>query len=126
MQVRSPSLLTSVSELNDPLVYRKDRLLKTLVSTSIVVLAFGLTACNEPEVVSDADLPTIGSPSDLTAFQGARAGQAEFGIQRLGFQLARSEGLTNYWFNPATGACAKITTDQGRYSEVEMVAGGDC
>ena len=70
--------------------------------------------------------PTIGSSTDLTAFEGARAGQAEMGIQNLGYELIRSEGLTSFWFNRDTGACARITTSDGRYSDVSMIPSNDC
>ena len=70
--------------------------------------------------------PSVGSSSDLTAFEGARAGQAEMGIQNLGYELIRTEGLTAFWFNRSTGACARITTSDGRYSDVTMLPAGDC
>ncbi|MCR9086545.1 MAG: hypothetical protein NXH97_07380 [Rhodobacteraceae bacterium] len=64
--------------------------------------------------------------ADLASFEGARAGQAEMGIQNLGYELVRTEGLTAFWFNRETGACARITTSQGRYSDVTMLPSGDC
>ena len=70
--------------------------------------------------------PSVGSSTDLTAFEGARAGQAEMGIQNLGYELVRSQGLTSYWFNRSTGACAEITTSDGRYSKVTMLPAADC
>ena len=71
-------------------------------------------------------VPLIGSNTDLTPFEGARAGQAEMGITALGYELVRSEGLTSYWANADTGVCARITTSNGRYSEVVMVAETNC
>ncbi|WP_254430676.1 MULTISPECIES: hypothetical protein [unclassified Ruegeria] len=85
-----------------------------------------LAACDESSASVDASAPTVGSSSDLSSFEGARAGQAEMGIQSLGFELIRSEGLTSYWFNKDTGACARITTSEGRYSDVAMLPSGDC
>lgn len=73
-----------------------------------------------------AGQPAVGSSTDLTAFEGARAGQAEMGIQNLGYTLIRTEGLTAFWFNRDTGACARIVTDQGRYSSVTMLPAEDC
>lgn len=75
---------------------------------------------------ADSGRPAVGSETDLTAFQGARAGQAEMGIQKLGYEPIRSEGLTTWWFNRQTGACARIVTDQGRYSSVTMLPAEDC
>ncbi|MGG7643735.1 hypothetical protein ACQ5SP_02855 [Rhodovulum sp. YNF3179] len=70
--------------------------------------------------------PTVGSATDVTAFQGARAGQAEGGLRNLGYAPIRSAGLTTYWFNRDTGACAEITTSDGRYSSVTMRPAEDC
>ncbi|WP_245626785.1 hypothetical protein [Aestuariivita boseongensis] len=71
-------------------------------------------------------MPSVGSSTDLTAFEGARAGQAEMGIRSLGYEAIRSAGLTTYWFNRDTGACAAITTADGRYSNVTMLPAEDC
>lgn len=78
------------------------------------------------EDTGSAGAPAVGSSSDLSAFQGARAGQAETGIQNLGYELIRSEGLTSCWFNRSTGACAGITTSEGRCSSTNMLPAGDC
>lgn len=94
----------------------------TLVAFGSVIL--GVAACQETETT--VGMPTVGSSSDLSSFEGAKAGQAEMGIQSLGFELIRSEGLTSYWFNRSTGACAQITTSDGRYSDVNMLPAGDC
>ena len=70
--------------------------------------------------------PAVGNEYDLTAFQGAKAGQAEMGIQNLGYQPVRTQGLTTYWRNGSTGACARIVTSNGRYSSVTMLSPGEC
>lgn len=70
--------------------------------------------------------PAVGSEYDLSEFEGARAGQAEGGIRALGYEPVRSEGLTTYYFNRQTGACARITTSDGRYSDVTMLPAQDC
>ena len=85
-----------------------------------------LTACDAPSPSPQPGQPAVGSSNDLTAFEGAGAGQAEMGIQSLGFELIRSEGLTSFWFNRETGACARITTADGRYSDVTMLPAEDC
>ncbi|THD84883.1 hypothetical protein E7811_03930 [Aliigemmobacter aestuarii] len=86
---------------------------------------FLLGACVE-ESAPLVSAPAVGSASDLSDFEGARAGQAEMGITNLGYELIRSEGLTSYWFNRATGACAQIVTSDGRYSSITMLPAGDC
>lgn len=70
--------------------------------------------------------PAVGSEYDLSEFEGARAGQAEGGIRALGYEPVRTEGLTTYYFNRQTGACARITTSDGRYSAVKMLPAQDC
>ncbi|WP_170359953.1 hypothetical protein [Ruegeria arenilitoris] len=98
---------------------------KTLVAIGAVSVSV-LEGCGESGGSVEASAPIVGSSSDLSSFEGARAGQAEMGIQSLGFELIRSEGLTSYWFNKETGACARITTSEGRYSDVAMLPSGDC
>ena len=70
--------------------------------------------------------PEYGNTSDIADFQGARAGQAEMGLQNKGYQAARTQGLTTFWWNAATQTCARIVTSQGRYSVVETAPRGDC
>ena len=96
----------------------------TSTKTPLLGAALVLVACDDSS--SSSVQPTVGSSSDLSAFQGAPAGQAEMGIQNLGFELVRNDGLTNYWFNRETGACAAITTSQGVYSSVTMLPAADC
>ncbi len=90
------------------------------------ISALGLAACDTPSPSTEPGQPTVGSSTDLTAFEGARAGQAEMGMQNLGYELIRSEGLTSFWFNRDTGSCARITTADGRYSDVTMLPAEDC
>lgn len=90
---------------------------------AIAVVGTSLAGCVE---TTEPAKPAVGTSSDLSAFQGARAGQAEMGITNLGYELIRSEGLTSYWFNRETGACAAITTSNGRYSNIDMLPAEDC
>ncbi|TMV05718.1 hypothetical protein FGK63_15675 [Ruegeria sediminis] len=86
-----------------------------------------LAACVEDTGgTASTGAPAVGSSSDLSSFEGARAGQAEMGIQNLGYQNIRSDGLTSWWFNSSTGACARITTSNGVYSDVTMLPAQDC
>lgn len=96
----------------------------TLSAVAILALA----GCMEDtgSTTPAAGMPAVGSSTDVTAFQGARAGQAEGGLRALGYEAIRSEGLTTFWFNRETGACARITTSDGRYSNVTMLPAEDC
>ncbi len=91
-----------------------------------------LSTCNamlglagRDESSSSPGQPSVGNATDLTDFQGARAGQGELGIQNRGYENVRSDGLTNYWFNRDTGACAAIKKSEGVYSSVTMVPAED-
>jgi hypothetical protein len=98
------------------------------IAVAIIGLAV-LSGCVDDSGYSpppSAGLPAVGSSSDLSAFEGARAGQAEMGIRNLGYEPVRSQGLTTWYFNRSTGACARITTADGRYSDVTMLPSGDC
>lgn len=76
--------------------------------------------------VGGAAAPASVASDDLSAFVGARAGQAEGGLTARGYQPTRTEGLTTYWFNRATGSCARIVTSNGRYESVTMVPASNC
>ena len=78
------------------------------------------------EDTGSASSPSVVSDPALGSYVGARAGQAEMGLQNMGYQLIRSDGLTGYWFKPSTGACAAITTADGRYSSINMLPAQDC
>lgn len=101
---------------------------RKIFAVSGVAALVALAGCVEETATSTPapGLPAVGSSSDLSSFEGARAGQAEMGIRNLGYELIRTEGLTAYWFNRSTGACARITTSDGRYSDVTMLPAEDC
>ncbi len=86
----------------------------------------GLAGCMETTDSTATGVPAVGSAYDLTSFEGAKAGQAEMGIRSLGYEWIRSQGLTSWYFNRETGACARITTSNGRYSDVTMLPAEDC
>lgn len=97
------------------------------IKTAVFAIALlPLAACVEDTGTPEASRPAVGNEYDLTSFEGARAGQAEMGIQNLGYELIRTQGLTAFWFNRATGACARIVTADGRYQSVTMLPAEDC
>ncbi len=101
-------------------------MIRKLKITAIAVAILLLAACAADTASTEAGRPAVGSEYDLSSFEGARAGQAEMGIQNLGYELIRTEGLTAYWFNRSTGACARIVTGDGRYQSVTMLPAEDC
>jgi hypothetical protein len=96
----------------------------TMKYTAAVVVMLSLSACDDP--AGQASSSQAAASSDLSSFVGARAGQAELGLQNLGYEWIRAEGLTGYWFNRADGSCAAITTASGRYETIEMLPAQDC
>ncbi|SIO47771.1 hypothetical protein SAMN05444722_2453 [Rhodovulum sp. ES.010] len=95
-----------------------------LIGGAAALLA--LAGCVEETATTEPGRPMVGSEYDLSSFEGARAGQAEMGIRNLGYEPVRSQGLTTWYFNRSTGACARITTSDGRYSDVTMLPAEDC
>jgi hypothetical protein len=99
-----------------------------IISIAAGCLGLALLGGRMEETASTAPaqgMPAVGSSTDVTAFEGARGGQAEGGLRALGYEPVRSEGLTTYWFNRDIGACARITTSDGRYSDVTMLTAED-
>ncbi len=102
---------------------------KSLTFLSGALGLIALTGCVEdssPPPTTEPGMPSVGSSTDVTSFEGARGGQAEGGLMALGYEPIRSEGLTTWWFNRSTGACARITTSNGVYSDVTMLPAEDC
>jgi hypothetical protein len=114
-------LTGSIKQTNQPM---KANGMKKLKFAAAFVTILPIAACVED--TGPAGTPAAGNSSDLSAFEGARAGQAEMGIQSLGYELIRTEGLTAFWFNRSTGACARIVTGDGRYQSVTMLPAQDC
>jgi hypothetical protein len=85
------------------------------------------TQCGQSAGTTTAASTTAGGPPpDLVNFVGAKGGQAEMGLQNLGYTAARTQGLTTYWWNQSTGVCARIVTSDGRYQTINSVAPSDC
>lgn len=111
-------------------------MMKTITTFAAIASIAALAACapapqgggetSGAEVAKPATPSVQASPTDLSDFAGARAGQAEMGLQNRGYEAARTEGLTTYWYNSAENDCAKIVTDDGRYKSVDKVAPSEC
>ncbi|MDX6807581.1 hypothetical protein [Terrihabitans rhizophilus] len=61
-------------------------------------------------------------PAELQSYVGARAGQAELGIARLGYV----NKIRNYWWHPRDAICVKFTVSQGRYRAIDIVKPSAC
>lgn len=68
----------------------------------------------------------VQTPAALNDFVGARAGQAEVDLVRRGYVLRKTQGLTSYWEETATGGCVSILTNDGRYQSLIYVTSSAC
>lgn len=102
--------------------------MKALPYVALCAAFAAMTACAPAGGGGSASqLPSSApTPTDITSFEGARAGQAENGIRNLGYEIARQEGLTTYWLNSSTQDCARIVTGDGRYQSVTRVSSTEC
>lgn len=97
-----------------------------------LALLLPLAACESTGDNRVSDLPltppqaSFGSADDIADFNGARAGQAEGGLNARGYYYVRSRGLTGYWWNAATRTCAAIVTSNGRFSSVTTASPSEC
>ncbi|MCH5376979.1 MAG: hypothetical protein JJ992_23690, partial [Planctomycetes bacterium] len=63
--------------------------MKKIILTAFLLLP--LAACETSDGGSSAGRPSVGNEYDLSSFEGARAGQAEMGLQNLGYQAVRTQ-----------------------------------
>jgi len=65
-------------------------------------------------------------PAELQNFVGAKGGQAEMGLQNLGYVSKRVKGLTSFWWKAGSSTCVKIVTSNGRYKSIDIVGAAKC
>jgi hypothetical protein len=88
--------------------------------------------CNQndnqnPGYNNNVGQPVLGqTPATLNDFVGAKAGQAEMYLMNNGYVAGRSQGLTTFWQEQATGGCVAIQTADGRYQSIVYVAPNNC
>ena len=88
--------------------------------------------CNQndnqnPGYNNNVGQPVLGqTPAALNDFVGAKAGQAEMYLMNNGYVAGRSQGLTTFWQEQATGGCVAIKTADGRYQSIVYVAPSNC
>jgi hypothetical protein len=98
---------------------------KLVLGTFISVLLLG--GCESTKPGSPTTMTTgAASANDLADLVGARAGQAEEALVNKGYVLARAEGLTAFWWNETSQACARIVTNEGRYESIDTASRTDC
>jgi len=76
---------------------------------------------------TQAQQPVLGQvPPALANMVGAKGGQAEDFLMNNGYVAGRSQGLTTFWQEQATGGCVAIQTADGRYQSIVYVAPNNC
>ena len=89
-----------------------------LVTTSAAILGIAGT----PAYADGAD--------DLQDMIGARAGQAEMGVQRRGYEHVETHQAGSvssaYWWNEEADDCVLIRTSDGRYQSITDASDQDC
>lgn len=104
------------------------------MAAAMLLLVLGLGGCaGAPAPAASAPaaplpLPVAAAPAEAPSVAdlvGARAAGAESDLERRGYTVARTRGLTSFWLRPA-GACVRVVTSNGRYSTVENVAASNC
>lgn len=61
-------------------------------------------------------------PPELESYVGARAGQAEGGLEGLGYVNTKG----SYWWNAGEGVCVHMPVSQGRFKSVDIVKPAQC
>lgn len=64
-----------------------------------------------------------GQENDL---RGARASSGEYQMQSRGYTVAKTQGLTQYWWHDGRRACVRTVTSDGRYAIVDGASDSDC
>ena len=65
-----------------------------------------------------SSVPIGQTPPALANTVGAKGGQAEGYLMNNGYVAVRSQGLTTFWQEQATGGCVAIQTADGRYQSI--------
>lgn len=65
----------------------------------------------------------MGQERDLV---GARASSGESEMQSRGYRVAKTQGLTQYWWHDGRKVCVRTDTYDGRYQNVTSASSGDC
>jgi len=103
----------------------------------LIAVPLALAGCGGPPAapapagpVAAAAPPPAGarpaSGSDVTAFRGAPAASGALGLRTFGFEPAGRRAGAERWENRATGACAEVVSEGGRFTSVVMLPAGTC
>lgn len=84
-------------------------------STIIAAMLFGSIA---PAVAKP--------PSDIADLPGSRAAGAETAMESRGYEMTKTSGGAQYWWNSGTKTCVAVVVSNGRYSNVDKTDSSNC
>lgn len=65
-------------------------------------------------------------PSDIADLPGSRAAGAETAMESRGYDMVKTSGGAQYWWNSGTKTCVAVVVSNGRYTNVDKTDGGNC
>lgn len=89
----------------------------------------GIVACSSVMALAIGS-PAVAAPSDVSDLVGARGSSGESELESRGYVLqdsAQGEDRSyTYWWNARSKSCIRVTTNDGRYSDIRKEDASDC
>ena len=65
-------------------------------------------------------------PSDISDLAGSRAAGAESAMESRGYEMKKTSGGAQYWWNSGTKTCVSVVVSNGRYANVDKTDSSNC
>ena len=65
-------------------------------------------------------------PSDISDLPGSRAAGAENAMESRGYEMTKTSGGAQYWWNSGTKTCVSVVVSNGRYANVDKTDSSNC
>ncbi|HWV60382.1 MAG TPA: hypothetical protein VN034_06995, partial [Sphingopyxis sp.] len=65
-------------------------------------------------------------PSDVADLPGSRAAGAETAMESRGYEMVKTSGGAQYWWNSGTKTCVSVVVSNGRYASVDKAGSSNC
>lgn len=65
-------------------------------------------------------------PSDISDLPGSRAAGAETAMESRGYEMTKTSGGAQYWWNSGTKTCVSVVVANGRYANVDKTDSSNC
>ncbi len=102
-----------------------------LIAAALMVLG-GCQSGSQNSSVPMPDVPlggppgAMGTPDDVSDLLNSLATDAEPQLGQRGYQRAKQQGLTSYWWNPKTKVCTQSVTSNGRVTSLQSAKPRAC